>query len=156
MSVTPWQKINVPPAGPVCIEERSEIQSEPWRVYAYLKCVTHRLKIEYESSSQLVLKLERSNSIPNHDLVLRWSVAGNQTQMGVFTHRTDSNGFFTLLMQPPLNPADNQVTPREITFILDISRSMAGIPIEMSKKVVTRSQRISICKSSRRIQTGEI
>ncbi|MCI0601919.1 VWA domain-containing protein, partial [bacterium] len=104
-----------------------------------MKCVTHGLEIKEESSSRRVIKLKRAASIPNRDLVLRWSVAGDQTQMGVFTHRSDSNGFFTLLMQPPLNPADNQVTPREIIFILDISGSMQGIPIEMSKQVVSRA-----------------
>ena len=49
------------------------------------------------------------------------------------------DGFLTLAMQPPAEPTDEQVTPREITFIMDVSGSMMGIPIEMSRQVVLRS-----------------
>jgi len=104
-----------------------------------LQCDTHRMSIQKRGDSQRILELEQSDSIPNRDLVLRWTVAGSETQMGLLTHRENNDGFFTLLMQPPLDPSDNQVTPREITFILDVSGSMQGIPIEMSKEIVRRT-----------------
>ncbi len=104
-----------------------------------LQCVTHKMKVEKKDSDARVLKLVQSDSIPNRDLVLRWSVAGDRIQFGVLAHRGKEAGFFTLLMQPPLEPSDNQVSPREITFILDVSGSMSGIPVEMSKQIVHRT-----------------
>lgn len=43
------------------------------------------------------------------------------------------------MMQPELAPGDAEVTPREITFIVDRSGSMEGIPLDMSRRIVTRS-----------------
>ncbi len=99
------------------------------------------MEISRPSSDKRVIHLAAGDSIPNRDFVLRWSVAGDETQFGVITNRESENGpgFLTLQMQPPAEPTDEQVTPREITFIMDVSGSMMGIPIEMSKQVVLRS-----------------
>jgi len=49
-----------------------------------------------------VVRLSSEDSIPNRDFVLRWSVAGAETQFGVLAHR-GTGGFLTLMMQPPLD-----------------------------------------------------
>jgi Ca-activated chloride channel family protein len=101
--------------------------------------IAHQVKIDQDGPSRRTIKLQESNSIPNRDFVLRWSVAGSKTQFGTLAHREKDAGFFTLMIQPPINPADDQVMPREITFIMDISGSMSGIPLEMSKNIVLRT-----------------
>jgi Ca-activated chloride channel family protein len=104
-----------------------------------LKCVTHRMQIQDDGVSRRTLRLIESDSIPNRDLVLRWSVADKQVEMGMLAHHKKNGGYFTIMMQPPLQPSDSQVTPREITFILDVSGSMSGIPMDMSKEIVRRT-----------------
>jgi Ca-activated chloride channel family protein len=99
----------------------------------------HRVVEERETASRRLIRLASDDSIPNRDFVLRWSVAGAETQFGVLAHRGATGGYFTLTMQPPREPSDDQVTPREITFILDVSGSMSGLPIEISKELVRRS-----------------
>jgi Ca-activated chloride channel family protein len=101
----------------------------------------HHVEISRPGGAQRVIRLAAGDSIPNRDFIVRWSVAGDETQFGVITHRNlaDGAGFLTLAMQPPAEPSDEQVTPREITFIMDVSGSMMGIPIEMSRQVVLRS-----------------
>jgi Ca-activated chloride channel family protein len=71
--------------------------------------------------------------------VLRWKVAGAETQFGVLAHRSDAGGFLTLMMQPPAAPTDAQVTPREITFLIDVSGSQMGLPLGISKEIVRRT-----------------
>lgn len=97
---------------------------------------SHRVDVEDRGASRRVIRLKPADRVPNRDFVLRWKVAGQALQFGVLTHRDREDGFFTLLLQPPAHPSDDQVMPREITFILDISGSMSGVPIETSKKVV--------------------
>ena len=104
-----------------------------------IRSVVHAVELQEVSPSEREIKLSPADAIPNKDFVLRWSVAGVETQFGVLAHRAEGGGFFTLMMQPPLAPSDEQVTPREITFILDISGSMSGLPISISKAVVERS-----------------
>lgn len=102
-------------------------------------CPTHKVEIREDGASGRKIQLIEANAIPNRDFVLRWSVAGDETQFGVLSHRDKNGGFFTLMAQPPLNPSDEQVMPREITFILDVSGSMNGIPVQISKDIVRRS-----------------
>jgi Ca-activated chloride channel family protein len=106
-----------------------------------LNVPAHHVEISRPNSTKRVIHLASNDSIPNRDFILRWSVAGDETQFGVITHREseDGPGFLTLAMQPPAEPTDEQVTPREITFIMDVSGSMMGLPIEMSRQVVLRS-----------------
>ncbi len=104
-----------------------------------IKSLAHEVKIKDEGLNRRTIKLKEEDSILNRDFVLQWSVAGKETQFGVLTHKGEKGGFFTLMMQPPLEPSDAQVTPREITFILDVSGSMNGIPIQMSKNIVNQT-----------------
>lgn len=104
-----------------------------------IKSLAHEIKIKDEGLNRRTIKLKQEDSILNRDFVLKWSVAGKETQFGVLAHKGEKGGYFTLMMQPPLEPSDAQVTPREITFILDVSGSMNGIPIEMSKNIVNQT-----------------
>ncbi len=99
----------------------------------------HQVDITDEGLTRRTIKLQEADSLPNRDFVLHWSIAGKETQFSVLAHKGEKGGYFTLLMQPPLEPADAQVTPREITFILDVSGSMNGIPIQMSKDIVNQT-----------------
>ncbi|MBN1773534.1 MAG: hypothetical protein JXB32_19890 [Deltaproteobacteria bacterium] len=106
---------------------------------AGLQAVTHCVEVEDHSASRKVLRLSAADSIPNRDFVVRWKVDGVETQFGVLAHRGDQGGFLTLMMQPPLAPSDAQVTPREITFLIDVSGSQSGLPLGLSKEIVRRT-----------------
>jgi Ca-activated chloride channel family protein len=104
-----------------------------------LVSVAHCVDVAEHGDGRRVVRLLASDSIPNRDFVLRWSVAGAETQFGVLAHRGPAGGFLTLMMQPPLSPTDEQVTPREITFLLDVSGSMSGLPLGIATTLVDRS-----------------
>jgi Ca-activated chloride channel family protein len=40
------------------------------------------------------------------------------------------------MLQPPKRPADREILPREYIFIVDVSGSMHGFPLDMSKKLL--------------------
>ncbi|MBN1770756.1 MAG: PDZ domain-containing protein [Deltaproteobacteria bacterium] len=101
--------------------------------------ITHCVDVEDVSGSRKKVVLSSADSIPNRDFVLRWKVAGVETQFGVLAHKGDQGGFLTLMVQPPAAPTDEQVTPREITFLIDISGSQMGLPIGISKDIVRRT-----------------
>jgi len=54
----------------------------------------------------------------------------------VLTHRSDKGGFFTLMLQPPERIGADDVTPKELVFVLDTSGSMSGFPIEKAKETM--------------------
>ncbi|MCA8911810.1 MAG: VWA domain-containing protein, partial [Planctomycetes bacterium] len=105
----------------------------------HLESIAHKVSIEAVSDSRIVVKLTDEDNILNRDFVFRWGMDNTKPVGGVLTHRDDDGGFFTLMLQPQLNPADADVTPREVTFIMDVSGSMNGIPLDASKEVVSKS-----------------
>ncbi|MEJ7698236.1 MAG: VWA domain-containing protein [Pyrinomonadaceae bacterium] len=52
------------------------------------------------------------------------------------THRGEKGGYFTLILQPPGEVRMQDVTPKEIVFVLDTSGSMSGFPIEKAKEAM--------------------
>jgi Ca-activated chloride channel family protein len=54
----------------------------------------------------------------------------------VLTHHADKGGFFTMILQPPDRVTVEDVTPKELVFVLDTSGSMLGFPIEKAKETM--------------------
>jgi hypothetical protein len=93
---------------------------------------------------KLTLALATRNEIPNRDFVLSWRQTADTIQEATFAHTAagsgdGTDGFFTLILQPPDRVADAAVPPRELIFVMDTSGSMKGFPIEKSKAVMTRA-----------------
>ena len=89
-----------------------------------------------DRASRARVTLEGGPTIPNKDFILRYDVAGKTIQDAVLAHRSDKGGFFTLILQPPERVTTDDVTPKELIFVLDTSGSMQGIPIEKAKETM--------------------
>jgi Ca-activated chloride channel family protein len=63
-------------------------------------------------------------------------VAGQKIADALLTHSSDKGGFFTLILQPPEKVTAEDVTPKELVFVLDTSGSMSGFPIEKAKETM--------------------
>ena len=63
-------------------------------------------------------------------------MAGEDIRDAVLTHRNGKNGFFTLLLQPPDRVKTDEVTPKELVFVLDTSGSMSGFPLDKAKETM--------------------
>jgi Ca-activated chloride channel family protein len=70
---------------------------------------------------------------------LRYDVTGKRIEDAILTHRDERGGFFSLILQPPDKFASEDVTPKEIVFVLDTSGSMHGFPIEKAKEAMKLS-----------------
>jgi Ca-activated chloride channel family protein len=97
---------------------------------------THDVSIERAGNHQAHVTLKDEATIPNKDFVLRYDVAGAKVSDAVLTHATPGGGFFTLILQPPDRVTVEEVTPKELVFVLDTSGSMSGFPIEKAKETM--------------------
>ncbi len=100
---------------------------------------SHEIETVNLSASNANIKLKDQNVIPNKDFVLRYEVSGKRIEDAVLTHRDECGGFFTLILQPPDQFRNEDVTPKEIVFVLDTSGSMSGVPIEKAKEAMKLS-----------------
>jgi len=94
----------------------------------------HEVDAQLLSASSYSVELANKRTIPNRDFVLRYEVAGSSIEDAVLTHRDANGGYFTLILQPPAKVNTEDVTPKEIVFVLDTSGSMSGFPIEKAKE----------------------
>lgn len=129
-------------APPVAAAERSghdislEVNLDAGLIVDNLEARTHPVHIERPGPTHARLRLQGGPTIPNKDFILRYDVAGKTIQDAVLTHRSDKGGFFTLMLQPPERIGADDVTPKELVFVLDTSGSMSGFPIEKAKETM--------------------
>ncbi|MBA3785334.1 MAG: VWA domain-containing protein, partial [Acidobacteria bacterium] len=100
---------------------------------------SHELQTVNLSANSASIKLKNETEIPNKDFVLRYDVSGKRIEDAVLTHRDARGGFFTMILQPPDKFITEDVTPKEIVFVLDTSGSMSGFPIEKAKEAMRLS-----------------
>jgi Ca-activated chloride channel family protein len=101
-----------------------------------LKSISHEIDVERPNGWSAHVRLKNKDEIPNKDFVLKYDVAGRRVEDAMLTHRTDKGGFFTFILQPPDRVTVEDVTPKEIVFVLDTSGSMSGFPIEKAKEAM--------------------
>jgi len=72
---------------------------------------------------------------PNKDFVLRWRVAGGALKSSVVAQRDKdgAGGYFAMMLIPPANDSQLARKPVDLCFVLDISGSMSGTPLDQSK-----------------------
>ena len=97
---------------------------------------THDVSVERPDNRSARITLKDLSTIPNKDFILRYDVAGKKIEDAVLTHSTGTGGFFSLILQPPERVTAEDVTPKELVFVLDTSGSMSGFPIEKAKETM--------------------
>ena len=97
---------------------------------------THETDIERPDDHRARVRLKDEATIPNKDFILRYDVAGKKIEDALLTHSTDKGGFFTMILQPPERVTAEDVTPKELVFVLDTSGSMSGFPIDKAKETM--------------------
>lgn len=104
-----------------------------------IRSVTHDVEERPVNLGRTVLALRRHERILNRDFVVRWRIGGERLQPVVHAHAGARGGFFALTAPAPVDPRDFDVSPRELTFIVDVSGSMQGTPIELCRAIVRRA-----------------
>ncbi len=102
---------------------------------------THALVTDAQNDSSWNIKLAQERVIDNHDFVLHYRLAGEQTQAGLLSYRDERGGFFSMLLEPPQVPVEDEIAQREMVFVLDCSGSMNGLPMDASKAFMREALR---------------
>jgi Ca-activated chloride channel family protein len=72
----------------------------------------------------------------NRDFILRYRLAGDAIQSGLTLFDGGNEKFFLLQVEPPKRVPSELIPPREYVFIVDVSGSMGGFPLETAKKLL--------------------
>jgi Ca-activated chloride channel homolog len=72
----------------------------------------------------------------NRDFILRYRLAGQRISSGLLLYQGTDENFFLLMAEPPKTVATDDVPPREYIFVVDVSGSMNGFPLDTAKKLM--------------------
>lgn len=104
---------------------------------AKIGCPSHQTKIQYDGPENASVSLaEKESGGGNRDFILEYRLAGGRIQSGLLLSQGEKENFFLLMVQPPARVAEAGVPPREYVFIVDVSGSMHGFPLDLSKKLL--------------------
>ncbi|HMJ50814.1 MAG TPA: VIT domain-containing protein [Polyangiaceae bacterium] len=100
-------------------------------------CATHQVVTRRDGASRAEVALAPAELFSgNRDFVLRYRLAGSQVSTGLILYQGRDENFFLMMAQPPRSVAADDVPPREYVFVLDVSGSMNGFPLDTAKKLM--------------------
>jgi Ca-activated chloride channel family protein len=98
---------------------------------------SHMVNIDYKSTDEATIELAESEyKKGERDFILKYHLNGDQITPGLLLHRGEKENFFLMMLQPPKRIQTNQIPYREYIFIVDVSGSMNGFPLDISKELL--------------------
>jgi Ca-activated chloride channel homolog len=98
---------------------------------ADLRTRSHQTRIDWENPSMARVSLD--NDSGTRDFILDYRLSGKEIQSGLLVFEGVRENFFLLTVQPPERIAARDIPPREYIFVLDVSGSMNGFPLDTAK-----------------------
>jgi len=105
----------------------------------WVESPSHRVAVKRTGAQAREITLARGRTVDNRDFMLNYRLGSNRVETGATTTFDAGVGYVSLLLEPPDSAAEVGITPRELVFVLDCSGSMAGVPIEASKRFMRRT-----------------
>ncbi|HTF99712.1 MAG TPA: VIT domain-containing protein [Nitrospirota bacterium] len=98
---------------------------------------SHKVDVHYAGNAAATIALDTTEtSAGNKDYILKYRLAGGRIESGLLLSQGDKENFFLLMLQPPKRVKLEQIPGRDYVFIVDVSGSMYGYPLEISKKLL--------------------
>ncbi len=97
------------------------------------ECMSHSATFEYDGNSA-------HSYLPTHpgvDYVVDYSLDDNEIETGLLLYEGEEENFFLSMIQPAKPKVIFDSPPREYIFIMDVSGSMSGEPLEVSKELIS-------------------
>ncbi|VXA95670.1 VIT and vWA domain-containing protein [Maribacter litoralis] len=95
---------------------------------------SHHIAVDYPDAKTAEIILSEGNKNPsNRDFILKYNLRGNQIQTGLLMYEGNDENFFAFQMEPNSNVVLDDIPAREYLFIVDVSGSMNGYPLEVSR-----------------------
>lgn len=96
---------------------------------------SHPVNVAYVSPKEANITLKEAGG-GNRDYVLRYRLSGDRIESGAMVYDDGRERFFLMMMEPPQRVQQAQIPPREYIFVLDVSGSMRGFPLSVSKELM--------------------
>ena len=104
---------------------------------------THNIDVKKDGDERAAISLRPGDTTGNNrDFILDYRLAGERIESGVMLYQgapgPDGGGenFFLAMIEPPKQVAAPTISPRDYIFVVDISGSMHGFPLDTAKTLM--------------------
>jgi Ca-activated chloride channel family protein len=98
---------------------------------------SHKVDFELINPNRCDITLNQSEQYSaNRDFIFEYNLNGPALTSGILLHEDSLENFFSLQIQPPQAISEEDIPRREYLFVVDVSGSMRGFPIETSKTLL--------------------
>ncbi|MBL8956833.1 MAG: VWA domain-containing protein [Myxococcaceae bacterium] len=129
-----------PPTVPAGVQSTHDVdinvQLVPGVAFADVAAKHHDVVTGMTSEGVRLVALGEGDRRPNKDFVLTWAPAGAQPSAHALTQNDRGEQYVMLMLQPPAEVEAKTVRPKEMVFLVDVSGSMGGQPLDTAKGLV--------------------
>lgn len=102
-----------------------------------LTCSTHEVDVEWKKNSEAKITLANAEDFAgDRDFIMEYKMEGDEVSSGLMLYEGEEENYFLLTVQPPKRYEPKDILPREYIFVLDVSGSMEGYPLETAKELI--------------------
>ncbi len=98
---------------------------------------SHEVDVNYLGKDRALINLTpTTKNSGNRDFIVKYRLAGDMISPGLLLYEGEKENFFLMMLQPPKRVRLEEIPGREYIFIVDVSGSMNGFPLDISKKLL--------------------
>jgi Ca-activated chloride channel family protein len=102
-----------------------------------VRCRTHDTAIDWKDESMADIRLtDPADFGGDRDYILTYRLTGEKVESGLTLYEGEEENFFLLMVQPPRRIRTEEIPMREYIFVVDVSGSMNGFPLNTAKKLL--------------------
>jgi Ca-activated chloride channel family protein len=104
----------------------------------YIDSPSHLLRVDGQRTGTARVELQ-PDGLPadDRDFVLEYRLDGDAIESGVLLSDGPDEKFFLAMVQPPAAVPAAQIVPREYVFVVDVSGSMHGYPLDTTRALLS-------------------
>ncbi len=104
---------------------------------AELSCKSHEIHVEQPSETTARITLANPEDYAgNRDFILKYKLTGEEIHSGIMLSKGETENYFMVTVQPPEHYVPDDIPAREYIFVLDVSGSMNGYPLDTAKVLI--------------------
>jgi len=98
---------------------------------------SHKINVAFDGPKMAMIHLDKSEKTGgNRDFILNYRLSGKKIQSGLMLYKGETENFFLLMAEPPKRVRPEEIPARDYVFIVDVSGSMRGFPLDISKALL--------------------
>jgi Ca-activated chloride channel family protein len=98
---------------------------------------SHNVQARFDGAQKAFVELPREGgNQANRDFILRYRLAGAAIESGILLFEGARENYFLAMIEPPQRVTPAQIPARDYVFIVDVSGSMHGFPLDITKQLM--------------------